>query len=63
MLIHSEAKGETKQTRTPQKIKKLDNMFHLDNNDLIGAILTAVMQQKEKKLDIQHTLILGRVIF
>jgi hypothetical protein len=43
MLIYSQAKGQTKQTRTHEQRQKLSNMYHLNNN-LIGATLTAMMQ-------------------
>jgi hypothetical protein len=37
-------KGQTKQTRTHKQRQKLGNMYDLDDNDLIGAILTAMLQ-------------------
>jgi hypothetical protein len=44
MLIKSQAKGQTKQIRTHKQRQNLGNLYHLDNNDLIGATLTAMMQ-------------------
>jgi hypothetical protein len=49
MLIKSQAKGQMKQARTHKQRQKLGNMQHLDNDDLVGATLTAMMQQKEEK--------------
>jgi hypothetical protein len=44
MLIQSQAKGQTKRTCTHKQRQTLGNMYYLDNNNLIGATLTAMMQ-------------------
>jgi hypothetical protein len=43
MLIQSQTKGQTKQTRTHKQRQYLGNVYHLGNNDLTGATLTAMI--------------------
>jgi hypothetical protein len=44
MLIKSQARKQTKQTRKHKQRQKLGNMYNLDYNDLIGATLTTKIQ-------------------